>query len=173
MLRRLLTSLVLSLPVLFTLIGTSLASALTIGVTPGKMTFNVRPGSTESQTLYIFNQDDYTANYEVYIEGDYKNWVRISPDKFTLNALEKKSVEIILAPPITASPEEYNILICIVSLPGNSDLRVGAGVKVSTNVNITELPIMPFYWWVASAVILIALVIVIILVLWIRRARYG
>lgn len=143
--------------------------AVGVGVTPGRMAFSVRPGASQVQTLRIVNQDSQPANLEVYVEGAHDKWVRITPDEFTLDSQEQKDVTIEVAPPITASPEEYNLTICIVSMPTSSDLRVGAGVRVDAQIEVTKFPIMPIQWWIVSAIILAAIVTVGILI-W-RRTK--
>jgi P pilus assembly chaperone PapD len=164
----------MAVPVMaLTIVIPSAALAAGIGVSPGKVAFNVRPGGTQVQTLQIINQDVQPSEFEVYIEGGDKKWFRITPGKFTLDGQGRESVEIKAAPPITASPEkEYNLSICIVSIPSNSDLRIGAGVKVPAHVQVTRLPLMTIQWWVVSVIILGCLGAGVV-VWWWRRARYG
>lgn len=154
------------------LVYTASALALSVGVSPGKLAFSVQPGGTEINTLNVVNQDSETSDFEVYVEGENTEWFTVTPDKFTLSGREQESVEIALAPPITAPPQEYDATVCVVSLTPGADLRIGAGIKVSTHVQITELPVMSFQWWLVAAVILVVLVIGAF-ILWRRRVRYG
>jgi hypothetical protein len=170
--RRLLKALIIIIPVLGSLLCNSSTLALSIGVIPGKMTFNVRPGSTELQTLYVINQDDQVSDFEVYIEGGNKKWFTVAPGKFTLNGQERKNIEITASPPITTNPQEYDLSICITSVPPGSDLRIGAGVKVPAHVRITQLPVMAIQWWIVSAVILVILAVGA-LILWRRKVRHA
>lgn len=134
-LRLTLLSVVLSL-----IIFPSQVLALGLGVAPGKMEFSVRPGGTEVQTLNVINQSDRESIFRVYIEGEFEEWFLISPGEFTLAPQQSKGVEIVVAPPLTAS-DEHDFSICVVSLPPGSDLRIGAGVKVPTHVQILEFPV--------------------------------
>lgn len=171
MLRRLSKALIVVLPVTVLLLCTSSALAFGIGVAPGKMEFNVRPGDTGVKTLHVINQANQKSEFQVYVEGGNEEWFIITPGEFTLNAQETKSVEILVAPPLTTAPQEHDFSICVVSIPPNSDLSIGAGIKVSTRVQITELPVMAIQWWIAS-VVMLAIVAAGLLALWWRRARH-
>lgn len=114
--------------------------AVGLGVTPGKLDFTVRPGGTEVQTLHVINQSNRESEFRVYVEGKYEKWFLISPGEFTLPPKQSKGVEIVVTPPLTALGE-HEFSICVVSLPPGSDLRIGAGIKVSAHVQILEFPI--------------------------------
>ena len=160
------------LPVIGLVLAASSALALSVGVAPGRMDFEVRPGGTEVQTLNIINQSDQASHFQVYVEGGNQGWFEINPAQFTLNAGEVKEVEIAVAPSLFAAPGDHDFDMCIVCLPPETELRVGAGVKVPTHVEVTEFPIMALGWWIAIAAALLVLIIVIIVRL-IARVRYG
>ena len=164
--------LVAALSIILTIIIPSSVWAMGLGVAPGKMEFGVHPGGTEAQTLQIINQSDSPSDFEVYIEGENAEWFEVTPGEFTLGAYEVNGVEIVLTPPLTVKPQQYEFSVCVISLPPGSDLRLGAGIKVPTHVQITELPVMSIQWWIVSAVILVVLVIGIT-VWWKRKTRYG
>jgi len=172
MLGRLLKVSIVVLPVIGVLLYTSSVLALGVGVAPGKMEFKVRPGGSEVQTLHVINQSNQETEFQVYVEGGNKNWFEITPAEFTLGAQEVREVEVAVAPPLITAPGEHDFSMCIVCLTPESNLRIGAGVKVPAHVQITEFPIMALKWWIAAAVLVLALVIGII-VGFIRRARYG
>jgi P pilus assembly chaperone PapD len=165
-------ALIVIVPVIVLLMSASSAFALGIGVAPGKMDFSVRPGSSEAQTLNVINQSDRESVFRVYIEGEQAEWVKIEPGEFTLDAQDTESVEILVAPPLTAAPEEHNFPICIVSIPPNSALNIGAGIKVSTHVQITELPVMAIQWWIVAVVILMIVAAGLLVFRW-RKARHA
>lgn len=169
---RLLITLIVILPIVGLMLCTSTALAVGIGVTPGKMDFSVHPGGSQVQTLYVINQDNQPSEFEVYVEGSNVNWVSITPAKFVLKSQESKKVVIAVAPPITAGPQAVNLSICVVSIPPDSDLLIGTGVKVSTHVHVTELPIMAIQWWIASAIGLVVVAIGII-VWWRQRTLHS
>jgi len=164
--------LIVILPAIGLLLCTSSALAFGVGVAPGKMEFSLRPGDTDTQTLHVINQANQASEFKVYFEGGNEEWLIITPGEFTLDSQGTKSVEIMVAPPLMTEPEEYDFSICVVSTPPNSDLSIGAGIKVATHVQITELPLMAIQWWIASAVILV-MVAVGLLVLWWRKARHA
>jgi len=172
MLSRLSKTLVVILPVMGLLLCTSSVLAFGIGVAPGKMEFSLRPGDTEMQMLHVINQANQKSEFQVYVEGGNEEWLIITPGEFTLDAQETRSVEILVAPSLTTAPEEHDISICVVSIPPGSALSIGAGIKVPTHVQITELPVMPIQWWIASVIIL-AIIAVGLLVLWRRKARHA
>jgi len=159
-------------PLLGVLVYAASALALSVGVSPGKLAYSVRPGGVEINTLSVVNQDSEASDFEVYVEGENSEWFTVTPGSFTLGGQEQKSVEIALAPPITAPPQEFDTTVCVVSLTPGADLRIGAGIKVSTHVQVTALPIMSFQWWIVAAVILVVIVIGAF-ILWRRRVRYG
>jgi len=172
MLSRLFKALIVILPVIVLLLCTSAALAFGIGVTPGKMEFSIRPGDAEVQTLHVINQANQKSEFQVYVEGESEAWFTITPGEFTLNAQETKGVEILVAPPLTTVPKDHDFSICVVSIPPNSDLSIGAGIKISIHVQVTELPVMAIHWWIVSAVIVIAVVIGM-LFWWRRKTRHA
>jgi len=160
------------LPIIGLLLAASSALALSVGVAPGKLDFTVRPGGSEVQTLNIINQSDQPSQFQVYVEGWHEGWFKINPDQFTLNAGEVRGVEIAVAPPLVTAAGDHDFDMCILCLPPEAELRVGAGIKVPAHVQVTELPIMALGWWIAAAALLLALIIGLI-VGWRLRARYG
>jgi P pilus assembly chaperone PapD len=163
---------IVALPIIGLLMSAVSAFALSVGVAPGKMDFSVRPGGTEVQTLNIINQSDQASQFQVYVEGGNEGWFKINPAQFTLNAGEVKGVEIAVAPPLVTAAGDHDFDMCVVCLPPEAELRVGAGIKVPTHVEVTEFPIMALGWWITAAALLLALIIGII-VGWRVRARYG
>jgi P pilus assembly chaperone PapD len=169
---RLVKASIVLLPIIGLLLAASSVLALGVGVAPGRMDFRVRPGGTEVQTLNVINQSDQASQFQVYIEGGPEAWFDIQPAQFTLNAGKVKGVEITVAPSLFTAPGDHDFKMCILCLPPETELRVGAGVKVPTHVQVTEFPIMALQWWIATAALLLALIIGII-VGWRVRARYG
>ena len=169
---RLIKSFIVLLPILGLLLAASSALALSVGVTPGRMDFKVRPGGTETQTLNVINQSDRDARFQVYVEGSNGGWFEITPAQFSLSAGEVRGVEIAVAPSLFTVPGGHDFDMCIVCLPPEAELAVGAGIRVPTHVQVTEFPIMPLQWWLAAAALLLALISGII-VGWRVRAGYG
>jgi len=159
-LRLTLLSVVLSL-----IIFPSPVLALELGVTPGKLDLSVRPGGTEAKTLNVINQSNQESLFRVYVEGEYEEWFLITPGEFTLASQQSKDVEIVVAPPLTAS-DEHDFSICVVSLPPGSDLRIGAGIKVPAHVQILEFPIALI---LGCGITALALVLLAGILIWRRR----
>jgi hypothetical protein len=172
MLRRLWRVLIIVSPITILLLSNSSTLALGIGVAPGKMVFDIQPGGTEVQTLHVINQSGQESEFQVYAEGEKAEWVEISPAEFLLDAQEIKSVEILIAPPLMEEPKAHDFSICVVSIPSDSDLRIGAGVKVPVHVQITEFPVMAIQWWIVSAIIVVVVAIGMI-VWWRRKAKHA
>jgi P pilus assembly chaperone PapD len=169
---RLVKASIVLLPLFGLLLAASSALALSVGVAPGKLDFKVRPGGTEVQTLNVINQSEQAAQFQVYIEGENQSWFEITPAEFSLGAGEVRGVEIAVAPSLFTTAGDHDFETCILCLPPETELRVGAGVKVPAHVQVTEFPIMALGWWIAIAAALLVLIIVIIVRL-IARARYG
>jgi len=129
--------------------------ALGLGVTPGKLDFTTPPGGTATKTLHVINQSDRESLFRVYIEGEYQEWFLITPGEFILPPQQSKGVEIMVTPPLAALGE-HEFSICVVSLPPGSDLRIGAGIKVSAHVQILEFPIVLILGGGATALALLA-----------------
>jgi P pilus assembly chaperone PapD len=163
---------VVLLPIIGLLLAASSALALSVGVAPGRMDFTVRPGGTETQTLNIINQSDQASQFQVYVEGGNEGWFEITPADFVLSAGEARGVEIAVAPSLFTAAGDHDFDMCIVCLPPEAELRIGAGVKVPTHVQVTEFPIMALQWWIATFALLLALIIGLIAG-WRLRARYG
>jgi len=169
---RLVKASIVLLPIIGLVLAASSALALGVGVAPGRMDFKVRPGGSQVQTLNIINQSDQAYRFQVYVEGGHDGWFEITPDDFTLNAGEVRGVEITVGPSLFTVPGDHNFETCILCLPPETELRVGAGVKVPTHVQVTDFPLMALQWWLAAAALLLALILGII-VGWRVRARYG
>ena len=172
MLRRFSKVLLVVLRVMVWLLTTSSALAFGIGVMPGKMEFSLRPGNTDIKTLNVVNQAGQQSEFQVYVEGEKGTWFTVTPGEFTLNAQETRGVEILVAPPLTTAPKEYDFSICVVSIPPSSGLNIGAGIKVPAHVQVTELPLMALQWWIVSAVVIMTVVIGV-LFWWRRKAGHA
>lgn len=157
--------LTLLLVVLSLIMFPSQVLALGLGVAPGKLDFSVRPGGTEAKTLNVINQSNQESLFRVYVEGEYEEWFLITPGEFTLASRQSKDVEIVVAPPLTAS-DEHDFSICVVSLPPGSDLRIGAGIKVPAHVQILEFPIALI---LGCGITALALVLLAGILMWRRR----
>ena len=171
MLERLFRILSVVLPLAGMMLCSSPVRAMALGVTPGRLDFNLSPGTTCVETMVVFNQDIDAAEFEVYPEGGIGRWFTIKPDRFTLQGLEQKTVEIRVSPPLTAATQDYELLLCVVSRPQDSDLRIGAGVKIPVRVQVIRGLPGDIRWW-TGGIFFLALITTILLFRQRRKSRH-
>jgi hypothetical protein len=170
---KLLKTTILMLPLLCLIILSSPVFALGIGVTPGKLNFDVSPGSTTSKTLNIVNQSDSETKFIIYTDDDFTEWIKIQPAKFVLDAHKTKDVEVIVSPPLMAKQDLHSTTIYIISTPPESKLQLGAGIKVAANVQIMPTMLFRVELWIIVAGALLAIVLGILVWRKFRNNRYG
>ena len=146
--------------------------ALGIGVTPGKLNFDVSPGSTASQTLNIVNQSDSAAQFRIYTGEDFAEWFNIQPAEFMLDAGKTKDIEVVVSPPLMARQNLHNTTIYIISTPTESKLQLGAGIKVAAKVQIMPLVLLRIELWIIAAGALLAIILGILVWTKYRNNRY-
>jgi len=160
----------------FSVLFPSQVLALGVGVAPHKLELEAYPlGSTTSQ-INVLNTSTEEGLYQVYAEGEGKDWFSITPEEFVLKPDSSQVVEVAISPPLTAHGD-YNASICVVSLVPASELKVGCGIKVPVHIVIVPPPpigrvaeIMQgaSLLWIIIAV---AATVVIGVVIWRRRRR--
>ena len=160
------------LPLLCLVMLSSPVFALGIGVTPGKLNFDVSPGSTTSQTMNIVNQSDYATQFRIYTDEDFEEWFDIQPAEFVLEAGKTKDVEIVVSPPLMARQNLHSTTIYIVSTPPESKLQLGAGIKVAANVQIMPTILFRVELWIIAAGALLAIILGILVWRKYRNNRY-
>lgn len=156
---KLLKTAILLLPLLSLIVLSTPVFALGIGVTPGKLNFDVSPGSTASQTLNIVNQSDSAAQFRIYTGEDFQEWFNIQPAEFVLEAHKTKDIQIIVTPPLMAKQNLHSTTIYIISTPPESKLQLGAGIKVATHVQVIPSPLLRVELWIIAAGVLLALIL--------------
>ncbi len=111
-----------------------------IGIAPRELEFNVYPGSSANETLYVVNTGDNEAKYRVYVEEKYKNWFDIAMNEFILAPNEVKEVHITVSPPLYAVGD-YADYIYVVGTNPSPQLGMGAGIKVPVHLHIASWPL--------------------------------
>ena len=111
-----------------------------VGIAPRELEFNVYPGSSANETLYVINTGDSEAEYRVYAEEKYKNWFDITPNEFTLTPSEVKEVQITVSPPLL-SVGDHVAYIYVAATNPSPQLGMGAGIKVPVHLHITSWPL--------------------------------
>lgn len=150
---------ILMLPLISLILLSSPVFALGVGVTPGRLNFDVSPGSTATQSLNILNQSDSEAKIRVYLDEVFKDWFTISPAEFILNAHEAEKIEITVSPPSRTKQDLHSTTIFVIAVPSESNLQLGAGIKVAANVQIIPSPLGRIEWWIMGAGILLVLIL--------------
>jgi P pilus assembly chaperone PapD len=156
---KLLKTAILMLPLLSLIILSSPVFALGVGVTPGRLNFDVSPGSTASQTLNIVNQSDAEARIKVYPDNGFEDWFTVSPAEFILNAHKAENIQITVSPPSKAKQDVLNTTIFVIAMPPESNLQLGTGIKVAANVQIIPSTLIKVEWWIMGAGILLVLIL--------------
>jgi len=157
----------------FNMLLSTPALALGLGVTPAKLDFSVSPGGTQRQTLNVVNQSDTEAQFQVYVEGEYKEWLVIKPDEFALAPSQIEAVEVKVKPPFNASGE-HRCSVCVVSQLPESGLRIGSGIKVPVQINLTGLPVVMGGVPIMAVLLPVTAAVVILVsgvLIWRRRRR--
>lgn len=111
-----------------------------IGIAPRELEFNVYPGSSANETLYVVNTGDSEAKYRVYVDEKYKNWFDITMNEFILAPNEVKEVHITVSPPLYAVGD-YADYIYVVGTNPSPQLGMGAGIKVPVYLHIVGWPL--------------------------------
>jgi len=111
-----------------------------VGIAPRELEFNTYLGSSANETLYVINTGDSEAEYEIYVDEEYKDWFDIAPSEFTLVPAEVKEVEVIASPPLP-SHGDYAIRLYIIAANPSLQLGVGTGVKVPVQLHIASWPL--------------------------------
>ena len=111
------------------------ASALGLGISPSKLTITARPGGVVKETLYVMNTTQEESQFQIYTDEQYRDWIRIEPERFILAPDAHKSVEITASPPHFASGI-HDMHVYIVSMAPESGFHLGAGIRVPTQINV-------------------------------------
>ena len=123
----------------FLILFPSRAQALGLGVSPHELELEVYPLSRATNPIHVVNTSDEEGLYRVYVEGEAKEWFSIAPEEFVLEPGSSQVVEAVILPPLTASGE-HHASICVVSLAGASEFKVGCGVKIPVHIQIIPPP---------------------------------
>lgn len=107
---------------------------LGLGVSPGSLEFDARPGERQTRTLHVRNQSETACVFRVYVDDDYADWASASPKEFVLDAGASQAVSVSVKPPLSLR-DGHDFLLYIVSSAPGSELRLGAGVKIPVHVS--------------------------------------
>jgi hypothetical protein len=121
---------------LFLLVNSSTVLAVGLGVSPAKLYFEPIRGNEEGNAqLTVMNTDDTATRYRVYVrDADYRDCFDIEPSEFILQPGKNKSVSVRYCPS-NDMPVLEKGYICIVTLPADGGLKIGAGIRVPVFFN--------------------------------------
>ena len=141
-----------------------------IGVTPGQLELEAYPLMKASESAVVINTSGEEGLCQVYVEGEIKEWVSVSPEEFVLGVGDSQEVEIAVTPPLGARGD-YEATICAVSLMAASELKVGCGVKVPLHILVGLAPPIgriaefaagsPLLWLIIAVVLAVAIPLII------------
>ena len=141
-----------------------------IGVTPGQLELEAYPLMKTSQSVVVLNTSGEQGLCQIYVEGEIKEWVSVSPEEFILEPGDSQVVEVAVTPPLGARGD-YKATVCAVSLMPASELKVGCGVKIPLRVLVGLAPPVgkiaelaagsPIMWLIIAVVLAIAIPITI------------
>jgi hypothetical protein len=138
-------------------------SAAGVGIAPRELNFNIHPGGSANETLYVINTGSIEARYKVYVEEGYKDWFDIVPGEFTLAPGGFKEVEVIACPSLFARGD-HAIQLYVAATNPSPQLGTGAGIKVPVHLHVASWPL---YTGIGIAAALLATLTVFL----IRRRR--
>ncbi len=141
-----------------------------IGVTPGRLELEAYPLVKSSESIVVINTSGEQGLCQVYVEGEIKEWVSVSPKEFILGPGESQVVAVVVTPPLGARGD-YEATICAVSLMAASELKVGCGVKVPLHILVGLAPPIgriaefavgsPLLWLIIAVVLALAIPLII------------
>jgi len=118
------------------LFAVSIASAAGVGISPGRLEFHDSSKGLKA-TLHVINTGETKSDYEVYAEGEYKDWFNILPNQFSLFPNEELAVEISLSKS-AATLGEHHTTISVVAFADSEDATIGSGLKVPVDISLTS-----------------------------------
>jgi hypothetical protein len=137
-----------------------------IGVTPGRLELEAYPLMKASESVVVINTSGEQGLCQIYVEGEIKEWVSVSPEEFTLEPGESQVVAVAVTPPLGARGD-YEATICAVSLMAASELKVGCGVKIPLHILVGLAPPIgriaefaagsPLLWLIIAVVLALAI----------------
>jgi len=141
-----------------------------IGVTPGQLELEAYPLMKTSQSVVVLNTSGEQGLCRIYVEGEIKEWVSVSPEEFILEPGDSQVVEVAVMPPPGARGD-YEATVCAISLMPVSELKVGCGAKIPLRVLVGLAPPVgkiaelaagsPIMWLIIAVVLAIAIPITI------------
>lgn len=115
-------------------------SAAGIGVSPGRLDFNVYSWGSATKTLHVFNARDSETHYKAYMAEEYEDWFDLAPDEFSIPPQASQEVLITVSPPFLSFGGETYLYIVTTGSP--LPLGINMGIKVPIHIHISYLPLL-------------------------------
>ena len=149
------------------LISVSCVHGIGIGVNPAKMEIEMGSGENIWKNITVSNPESAELGFQVYLENQSIDWIKISDQEFSLEPHQKKQITIQFTPTADEVGKFY-AKICVVTLKPSGGFNIGSGVKIPVHITI-EKSAIPFY---TNPIIIILIISgLLILILCARRLR--
>jgi hypothetical protein len=149
------------------LISASCVHGIGIGVNPAKMEFEMETGQNVQRNITVSNPESAELGFQVYIENQSIDWIKISDPEFSLEPHQKKQITVQFTP-TAGEVGEFDAKICVVTLKPSGGFNIGSGVKIPVHITI-EKSATPFYTNPLIIVLIISGLLIILLC--VRRLR--
>ena len=148
-------------------ISASCVHGIGIGVNPAKMEVEMGTGENVWKNITVSNPESAELGFQVYIENQSIDWIKISDQEFSLEPDQKKQITVQFAP-TAGEVGGFDAKICVVTLKPSGGFNIGSGVKIPVHITI-EKSETTFY----TNPIIIVLIIsgLLIILLCVRRLR--
>ena len=149
------------------LIFASCVYCIGIGVNPAKMEFEMGTGENVWKNITVSNPESVELGFQVYIENQSIDWIKISDPEFSLEPHQKKQITVQFTP-TAGEVGEFDAKICVVTLKPSGGFNIGSGVKIPVHITI-EKSATPFY---TNATIIVLIISgLLITLIFVRRLR--
>ena len=123
-----------------------LTEAISIGISPGRVTFdNMLKGGYAEKTVRISTNSDKDIIARLEVKGEIKEWLRLEPDNktFTLSSTKPYELKLILQPPNDTRSDSYSGSISFITerfgeIKGRAGGFVKAGVILMIDVIVSD-----------------------------------
>lgn len=149
------------------LISVSCVHGIGIGVNPAKMEVEMETGENVWKNITVSNPENAELGFQVYIENQSIDWIKISDPEFSLEPDQKKQITVQFTP-TAGEVGEFNAKICVVTLKPSGGFNIGSGVKIPVHITI-EKSATTFYTNPLIIVLIISGLLIILLC--VRRLR--
>jgi hypothetical protein len=151
------------------LISASCVHGIGIGVNPAKMEVEMGTGENVWKNITVSNPESAELGFQVYIENQSIDWIKISDPEFSLEPHQKKQITVQFTP--TADEVgEFDAKICVVTLKPSGGFNIGSGVKIPVHITIEKSETTLYTNPIIIVLIISGLLIILLCVRRLRRS---